>query len=128
MRWDNLRQDAEAASRLPGIDPEPVTRTFDAPEAVGIRFHEIHARSAINDVGPMSYVDFRHTINPYRGCTHACSYCLSGDTRVLRADGRTTPIADVRTGDEIYGTRVSGRYRRYLKTQVLDHWETKKPA
>jgi len=57
-----------------------VTRTFDAPEAVGIRFHEIEARSAINDVGPMSYVDFRHTINPYRGCTHACNFCFARPT------------------------------------------------
>ena len=29
---------------------EPVVRTFDAPEALGIRFHEVHAKSAINAV------------------------------------------------------------------------------
>jgi DNA repair photolyase len=80
VRWDNLRRDAGAAATLPGIDVEPVTRTFDAPEAVGIRFHEIQARSAINEVGPMSYVDFRHTINPYRGCTHACAFCFARPT------------------------------------------------
>ncbi len=128
MRWDNLKAGSAGPATLPGLDRGTVTRTFDAPEAVGIRFHEIEARSAINDVGPMSYVDFRHTINPYRGCTHACKFCIWGGTRVLRGDGRTTAIADLRVGDEIYGTRIDGRYRRYVKTRVLNHWETKKPA
>ena len=49
-------------------------RTFDAPEALGIRFHEVHAKSAINAVPGASRMPFRWTINPYRGCTHACSY------------------------------------------------------
>lgn len=80
VRWDNLKTETEAATRLPGIDIEPRIRTFEAPEAVGIRFHEIHARSAINAVGPMNHVDFRHTINPYRGCTHACTYCFARPT------------------------------------------------
>jgi len=80
VRWDNLRTGVEAAATLPGIDRDPVTRTFDAPEAIGIRFHEIEARSAINEVPPMSYVDFRFTINPYRGCTHACSFCFARPT------------------------------------------------
>ncbi len=128
VRWDNLKTEAQGRESLPGIDVAPVTRTFDAPEAVGIRFHEIQARSAINAVPPMSYVDFRHTINPYRGCTHACSYCLSGDTLVLCGDGRATPIAELEPDDEIYGTRFVGRYRRYVKTTVLNHWETKKQA
>ena len=80
MRWDNLKAGSPGPATLPGLDRGTVTRTFDAPEAVGIRFHEIEARSAINDVGPMSYVDFRHTINPYRGCTHACSFCFARPT------------------------------------------------
>jgi DNA repair photolyase len=80
VRWDNLKAGSPGPATLPGLDRGTVTRTFDAPEAVGIRFHEIEARSAINDVGPMSYVDFRHTINPYRGCTHACNFCFARPT------------------------------------------------
>ena len=93
VRWDNLKaSESGGANRLPGVETETVTRTFDAPEAMGIRFHEVQARSALNSVSPMSHVDFRWTINPYRGRSHACTYCLHGDTPILTADGRTLPI------------------------------------
>jgi DNA repair photolyase len=80
VRWDNLKPTRSTALPLPGTSADAVIRTFDAPEAVGIRFHEVEARSAINAVPPMSFVDFRHTINPYRGCSHACVYCFARPT------------------------------------------------
>ena len=101
------------------------TRTFDTPEFAGMTFLEVEAKSALNKVSGMP---FGWSINPYRGCSHACSYCLAGDTHILMADGRTRPLADVRPGDRIYGTRRQARYRRYVTTEVLDHWETIKPA
>ena len=67
-------------------------------------------------------VGFRWSINPYRGCFHACSYCMSGDTPILMGDGRTKPLAELRVGDEVYGTVVAGPYRRFVKTTVLNHW------
>src|SRR5262249_40063976 len=75
-----------------------------------------------------SQMPFRYTINAYRGCSHACAYCLSADTAVLFADGRTKPIADICVGDRVYGTQRGGTYRRYVPTDVLAHWETTKPA
>jgi hypothetical protein len=71
VRWDNLEKGARTQGLLPGLG-ESVVRTFDAPEAVGIRFHEVEARSALNEVPKRSRMPFRWTINPYRGCTHAC--------------------------------------------------------
>jgi DNA repair photolyase len=73
-------------------------------------------------------VGFDRSINPYRGCEHGCVYCLSGDTLILMADGTTRPLAEVRAGDEIYGTKRDGWYRRYVKTRVLAHWSVIKPA
>jgi len=58
---------------LPGFREPAVVRTFDAPEALGIRFYEVQARSALNEVPKRSRMPFRWTINPFRGCTHACS-------------------------------------------------------
>jgi DNA repair photolyase len=80
VRWDGLKTDEGRKAQLPGTGSTGVVRTFDAPEAVGIRFHEVEARSALNQVPPTSRVDFRWTINPYRGCTHACKYCFARPT------------------------------------------------
>jgi DNA repair photolyase len=55
-------------------------RRFDAPEALGIRFYEVRARSALNRVPERSRMPFRWTINPYRGCAHACVYCFARPT------------------------------------------------
>jgi hypothetical protein len=43
---------------------------------------------------------------------------------VLFGDGTTRAIRDLRVGDIIYGTVVRGRYRRYARTRVLDHWSS----
>jgi DNA repair photolyase len=129
MRWDNLLLTGDdTRPDAPLIERSAITRTFDTPEFRGITFYEIQARSLINKVPAVSRVPFTWTINPYRGCSHSCSYCISGDTDILLANGRTKPIKDLCVGDEIYGTERQGRYRRYVKTAVLAHWRTLKPA
>jgi len=106
---------------------EIARKTFDTPEFRGITFIESEAKSIINKV-PGGALPFDWTINPYRGCSHACNYCQWGDTPILMADGRTKPLAKVQPGDRIYGTERRGRYRRYVATEVLAHWSTVKPA
>ncbi len=80
MRWSNLEIAQEERARLPGYREEAVVRHFDAPEAIATRFYEVRARSVLNRVPEISQVPFRWTINPYRGCTHACSYCFARPT------------------------------------------------
>jgi DNA repair photolyase len=113
----------EALPQLP-LQVQQV-RTFDTPEFAGMQFLEVESKTALNRVKGMG---FKWSINPYRGCSHGCSYCMGGETPVLMGDGRTLTIADLRVGDEVYGTIPAGRYRRYAITRVLDHWSTVKPA
>jgi DNA repair photolyase len=80
MRWDNLTVESEASHTLPGYREPATVRTFEAPEAMDIRFYEVRAKSALNRVPKSSRVPFRWTINPYRGCTHACQYCFARPT------------------------------------------------
>jgi DNA repair photolyase len=128
VRWDNLKVESEALHTLPGYREPAAIRTFDAPEALDVRFYEVQAKSILNRVPKASRMPFRWTINPYRGCTHACTYCSSGETPILMADGRTKPLAELSVGDSIYGTERRGVYRRYVNTQVVAHWSTVKPA
>ncbi|MFC5288612.1 intein-containing Rv2578c family radical SAM protein [Actinokineospora guangxiensis] len=126
MRWDGQRVEQDAEQALPGIPG--LVRSVRAPEFAEAVFHEVLAKSVLNKVPEGSRVPFRWTVNPYRGCTHACSYCLHGDTPVLMADGTVKPISKLAVGDRIYGTERRGSYRHYVPTEVLAHWSTVKPA
>lgn len=97
-------------------DPAPQTRLLlDATRS-------ILTRNQSPDVG------FDVSVNPYRGCEHGCVYCLEGNTSILMADGSTRPLADLRVGDEVYGTARRGWYRRYVPTLIRAHWNTEKVA
>jgi DNA repair photolyase len=72
--------DTERRARLPGYREEAVVRHFDAPEAISTRFYEVRAKSILNRVPAASQMPFRWTINPYRGCSHACAYCFARPT------------------------------------------------
>jgi len=98
MRWDSLRLTGDDGTAADNDGDTPgnklgskgqqelfsraatVTRTFDTPGFRGITFHEIQARSIITKVPEASRVPFRWTINPYRGCSHACVYCFARNT------------------------------------------------
>ncbi len=126
--FSDLRGERRAAVDLPLFDAPATVRTFDTPEFRNVTFYEVEAKSILNRVPAASRLGFEWTINVYRGCSHACSYCASGDTPILMADGRTKLLADVRVGDRLYGTVRNGSYRRYVTTEVLAHWSTVKPA
>ena len=80
VRWKELSVEAEEERRLPGYKEPAAVRTFDAPEALDTRFYEVQARSVLNKVPKASRMPFSWTINPYRGCTHACLYCFARPT------------------------------------------------
>ena len=69
------------ASALPGLETvEGLVRSVTTPEFAGMTFHEVVARSALNHVPGASAMPFDWTVNPYRGCSHACSYCFARNT------------------------------------------------
>ena len=80
VRWKSQEVGTDDQGRLPGYRDGTVVRHFDAPEALDTRFYEVHAKSALNRVPVSSRVPFEWTINPYRGCSHACKYCFARPT------------------------------------------------
>ncbi|WP_232663587.1 intein-containing Rv2578c family radical SAM protein [Pseudonocardia sp. TRM90224] len=129
MRWSGqqvLDDGVGTTPALPGM--RGLLRSVRTPEFAGAVFHEVESKSALNRIPETSAMPFRWTVNPYRGCSHACVYCLAGPTRVLLADGGTRPIAELRVGDAVMGTQVVDGVRRYVRTSVLAHWSTTKPA
>jgi DNA repair photolyase len=125
VRWDEQRVDRDEPALL-GLSG--LIRSVRSPEFAGVVFHEVRAKSVLNRVPGGSPMPFNWTVNPYRGCTHGCVYCLAGETPILLADGGTKPLARLEVGDDIIGTGVVGGERRYVRTKVLAHWRTTKRA
>ncbi|GAA4769628.1 Rv2578c family radical SAM protein [Microbacterium gilvum] len=81
MRWNGQRIGDVDASALPGLDRlDGLVRTVTTPEFAGLTFHEVAAKSALNHVPGPSSMPFDWTVNPYRGCSHACVYCFARGT------------------------------------------------
>lgn len=86
MRWQGQAlvgepADPAATGALPGLGHlADLVRTVQTPEFAGLTFHEVLARSALNQVPASSRSPFTWTVNPFRGCSHACVYCFARNT------------------------------------------------
>jgi DNA repair photolyase len=81
MRWDAQRLDFDEPQTLPGLPTvRGLLRSIEVPEFPGLTFHEVRAKSALNAVPKGSAMPFGHTINTFRGCSHACVYCFARGT------------------------------------------------
>ena len=91
----------------------------------GMEFMHVNARKIVNKVPAASRMPFRYTINAYRGCSHACTYCFArpthdlpraGNRRGLRAQdrgqGQRRRAAPSRAGARALGAATTSRWGR----------------
>jgi DNA repair photolyase len=125
MRWDSLSTAAAPPAggdggppALPLRLPGAVVRTFDTPEFAGMTFYEVQAKSIVNRVPGASRVPFEWTVNPYRGCTHACVYCFARNTHTWLdldpgADFDRKVVVKVNAGELLRRELAAPRWRGY---------------
>ncbi|MGH9047197.1 MAG: radical SAM protein [Acidimicrobiales bacterium] len=77
LRWP-LADDDESDALVP--DERRATRHLGTGEYRGLEFLHVNAKRIINSVPGGDSLGFRFTINPYRGCSHACTYCFARPT------------------------------------------------
>ncbi len=76
LRWQLV--DQAPAALIP--DETAVERHLGRGEYRGMEFLHVNARTLINRVPGASRMPFGYTINCYRGCSHACTYCFARPT------------------------------------------------
>lgn len=75
LRW-RLADDHGDAPPLEGL----VARVPGRGALAGLELLHVRARTILNRVPAASRMPFRWTVNPYRGCSHACVYCFARPT------------------------------------------------
>jgi DNA repair photolyase len=81
MRWQGQQLGVPDGNALPGLERmDGLVRSVTTPDFAGMTFHEVLCKSALNRVPGASAMPFDWTVNPYRGCSHACSYCFARGT------------------------------------------------
>ncbi len=78
FRWRLAEEDAAQGTLF--SDEQMVDRRMGVGEYRGLEFLHVNAKKIINQVPAASRMPFRHTINAYRGCSHACVYCFARPT------------------------------------------------
>jgi DNA repair photolyase len=80
VRWPTVEEQAEVGAATL-FDADALTeRHVGRGEFRGMEFLHVNAKTIINELPQSSQMSFRYTINPYRGCSHACSYCFARPT------------------------------------------------
>lgn len=80
MTEPQLRWELEDAPRPQGsLFGDLVERQVGRGEFRGMEFLCVRAKSIVNPVD-VPWLSFRHSINVYRGCSHACVYCFARPT------------------------------------------------
>ena len=86
FRWK--LSDGDAYQPMLFSEEQIVDRHVGAGEYRGLEFLHVNAQKIINEVPAASRMDFRYTINAYRGCSHACQYCFARPTHDYLGLGR----------------------------------------
>jgi DNA repair photolyase len=78
MRWQ-VEHEAEArqSTLFPALAGEVVERRPGTGSFQGMEFLHVRARTIVNTLPRATRLPFRHTVNAYRGCSHACTYCFA---------------------------------------------------
>lgn len=79
FRWKTVEADPQP-SLFASESEEHFEKRKGIGEFKGLEFLHVRARRIINEVPGSSPVPFRFTINCYRGCSHACTYCFARPT------------------------------------------------
>ncbi len=94
---------------------QPEAREVGKGEYRGLEFLHVEAKRLINAIPPAARLPFRYTINAYRGCSHACTYCFARPTHAyldlgIGADFETKIVVKINAVDLARAETAPGRW------------------